>query len=352
MSSILNLTLLNLPSTNQNEASIEYFVNTPLFTFLVITVPCTLIGLIDFAVNLINVSVFAAQGLNHPVEISLFTIAASDMIKVIFIMFDNLCTNSYADIMGTPLKLDEVFFVAGSFPLGCVSRITLHVTIYVTAERCLCILLPLQVKRIVTKNVTIICVSMIVALNLLALYPVYVTYFLAWNFYPYLNKTLLGFSVATYDPVTFAMTYFLHVILVVVGLFFLVISTSVLVWQLSRKTKWRMSHTSALDAHKVAIQSRDKKSMKMVVIVAISFAIGFTPLVVTILLAYYVPEFSFGGPLDALFHHLYSISLFSMSVNSSTNIIIFYKMSRKYRDKFKQIISLNVHRKSKIIEDI
>ncbi|KAH9505319.1 hypothetical protein Btru_059251 [Bulinus truncatus] len=336
------------PVTMDQAGAID-LTNSDVFNLLVVTLPFTLIEIFDFFANILNVWVFAVQGFSNPVGISFFTIALSDIVRVVFILYENFCVSPYADLIDSPVRLDELFFVTGAFPLGCVIRITLYVTIYVTAERFLCIMFPppLSVKTMITRTTTLWMVVSIAVLNFLTLYPVYLTYFLAWNFYPDRNKTLLGLGVVYTDPVNYGVNYFLHSVLVVLGLGVLLVFTFALVIQLSRKSSWRARNTASVASQKVSLATRNRKSMRLVVVVAFSFAVSFTPLAVICLLAFYVPEFSFGGPLDALYHYLYIISLVFLSVNSSTNIFIYFKMSRNYRETLQNIFARYFYKKFK-----
>ncbi|KAH9505318.1 hypothetical protein Btru_059247 [Bulinus truncatus] len=315
-----------------------------MFTIIIITIPCTLLSLLDLVANIVNVWVFASQGLNSCVEISFFTIAVSDLLRVVFVQFENLCLNSYADTIDVPAVLLELFYVVVNWPLGCLIRATLHVTVYVTAERGLCILFPLKIKTLITRKTTVCVISGILILNALTLYPVYSTMYLSWNFYPKRNRTLLGLGFLRDRSEPLRLTYMLHVGLSLSGLCGLFLLTFLLVAQLYRRRTWRFKNSGQSEKQKDSLSSRDKRSAKMVIVVAVFYFIFFLPIVCSTLVAFFVPDFNFSGKYDAFIRISYGVALMALSVNSTINILIYFKMSTNYRETFRKLFNFSCHK--------
>ncbi|KAK7005160.1 protocadherin-15, partial [Biomphalaria glabrata] len=277
--------------------SVDY-LNWKLLSFMLVTVPCTLIGFFDLVSNFLNVCVFAAQGMKSSVEVTFFAIALTDLVRSFIVQFENLCINSYADDIDLPVVMLELFYVVVNWPLGCAIRASLHYTVYITIERCLCIMFPLTIKTIVTKKTTIFVIACIVVLNLLTLYPFYSTVYLAWSYRPKQNKTLLGIGFLKDKSEPLKITYLLHIVLVVGGLGLLVIFTGTLVTQMHYRQKWRMQNSSGFQKHKNLVSSRDRKSARLVIVIAILFVVCYLPMVVSTLASYFIPDYSFNGKYD------------------------------------------------------
>ncbi|KAK7005265.1 tachykinin-like peptides receptor 86C [Biomphalaria glabrata] len=150
---------------------------------IVITIPTTLVVMLDLMSNMINILVFAVQGLETSVNISLFTISLMDLVRIVFLLISIFYLKPFADFMEVPESLFEVFYVTVASPLGSAIRITLHITVYIAIERCLCVVFPIKIKRIITRKTTACIILAIIGFNGVTLYPIYSVYSLSWDFY-------------------------------------------------------------------------------------------------------------------------------------------------------------------------
>ncbi|KAI8794983.1 FMRFamide receptor [Biomphalaria glabrata] len=143
----------------------------PLTLFILINNTClsSVIGLLGLFANVINLIVFYRHGLNSSINISLFVMAISDMFTIIFVLGANLCFSPYIDQWSVPVMFREIYYMIGAWPSGVSYRITLYITVYITAERCLCILFPLKVKTMITPIRSKFVIALIVVLNTLTL---------------------------------------------------------------------------------------------------------------------------------------------------------------------------------------
>ncbi|KAI8794980.1 FMRFamide receptor [Biomphalaria glabrata] len=310
----------------------------PLIVFILInnTCLCSIIGLLGLVANVINLIVFYRHGLNSSINISLFVMAISDVFTIIFVLGANLCFNPYIGQWSVPVVFAEVYYITGGWPSGVSYRITLYITVYITAERCLCILFPLKVKTMVTPIRSKFVIALIVVLNTLTLVPEYSSIYMDWRYDSTRNESVLGVAFRSNRLQTQGVTFLLHVCLVVIGLFCVTTLTSILVSNLRRQTKWRLKSSS--DAkQQAAYSSRDRKSQLMVIVVATSVVICYIPLTCVSLVSVFEPQFSIVGKYSSIFVNTWgTIFIFGMT-NSSSNILIYYKMNSKFKSTFREM---------------
>ncbi|KAI8794979.1 FMRFamide receptor [Biomphalaria glabrata] len=312
----------------------------PLTLFILInnTCLCSIIGLLGLVANVINLIVFYRHGLNSSINISLFVMAISDVFTIIFVLGANLCFSPYIDHWSVPVIFAEVYYITGGWPSGVSYRITLYIAVYITAERCLCILFPLKVKTMITPIRSKFVIALIVVLNTLTLVPEYSSIYMTWRYDSTRNESVLGVAFRSNRLQTQGVTFLLHVCLVVTGLFCVTTLTSILVSNLRRQTKWRMKSSS--DAkQQAAYSSRDRKSQLMVIVVATSVVICYTPITCVSLVSVFEQQFSIGGKYSSIFVNTWgTIFIFGMT-NSSSNILIYYKMNSKFKSTLKELFS-------------
>ncbi|KAH9514382.1 hypothetical protein Btru_025063 [Bulinus truncatus] len=300
---------------------------------------CTSMGLLGLVSNVLNICVFIKQGLNTSLNISFFAMSVSDFIRIVLVHWMNFCNAPGVEDLGAPFVFSDITYLAAGWPVGCANRITMFITGYITAERCLCIAAPLKIQRIVTPFRTMVILVTIDVCNVLALVPEYVSVYYDWNFYPARNKTLLGlaFRVGAAGETQF-VTFTLHAVLMTLALTFVAISTAVLVFQLKAKSRWRRENTRDSDQQK-SISNRDRKTVKLVILVATVMVACYAPAVVLSLLSSLWPDFSFTGSLSDLFRSCWSLVYIFSVVNASVNIFIYYSMSSRYKEGLDRLLN-------------
>jgi hypothetical protein len=135
------------------------------------------------------------------------------------------------------------------------------------------------------------------------------------------------------------LAFFLHSILGTSSFVAVIVFTVLLVVQLKRKSKWRMTANEDKSASESA-STRERKTMTMVAMIATVLIVCYTPGVALSMVTFFEPEFNIVGSFKNIFLVLWSIAFVLEAVNSSINIILYYKMSTKYKETFHQIFRL------------
>uniref|UniRef100_A0A2C9LT04 G-protein coupled receptors family 1 profile domain-containing protein n=1 Tax=Biomphalaria glabrata TaxID=6526 RepID=A0A2C9LT04_BIOGL len=314
-----------------------YSLTSLVFTLVNNSCVSTGVGLFGMIANALNMAVFYRQGLSSSINISFFFISISDTFTILFIQWANICFNPYIDNTRAPLFYAELYYITGGWPSGLCCRITLYITVYVTTERCLCVLFPLKIKNMMTPTRTKTIIAFICVFNAVTLVPEYSSIYLDWYFNKVRNETILGVAFRSNRDQTQGVTWLLHVVLTVVGLFSVIVLTSVLVIHLRRQTKWRMKN-SAENKLRPTLTSRDRKSVVLVVAVATFVVISYIPLTSVSLVTVFVSEFYIGGKLFQIFRDTWAMIMLVGMTNASANIFIYYGMNSKYRQTFRELL--------------
>lgn len=292
--------------------------------------------------NIINLIIFHRQGLDTTINISFFSLGISDLLGLIFQQISNIFVSPWFVKLDLPMSYSGMQFMTARIPRGLFTRVTFFITVYITAERCLCVAFPLHIKQWITPRRTVIILISIYTLTLGTAISLYSTSFIAWKFYPERNRSLLSLGFRNFKTTAFAMSYFVLATSGVVAFLSVVILTLVLVHKLGQKNNWRK--TAVVQHGKFDCMSqRDRATVKMVVIIAGLLIICYIPSVFLCLVIFLVPEFTEIGRYRNIYSILWSVAMVLENINSSVNICFYYKMSSKYRRTFRELFSIRSH---------
>ncbi|KAK0044226.1 tachykinin-like peptides receptor 86C [Biomphalaria pfeifferi] len=309
---------------------------------LLINLLCMFIGVLGIWANILNVIVFLKQGLDNSINISFFCKSVSDLFKILFIEWANVSFNTYVDRLPMSIVFSEVYFVAGSWPSGLVCRLSLYIAVYITAERCLCILYPLKVKTLITPTRTKVSIAVIGIFNFAPLVPEYTSVYLSWTYHEERNATVLGLALRSSSTQTQGVSFLFHVAMVMFGLACVIVFTSILVVQLRRQSRWRMMNSGGNLDKTSPLSKRDRRSVAMVIVVAVALVIFYTPLASMSIITTFVAEFYISGKYTKPFLVLWNLVYIFGMVNCSLNIIIYYKMNSRFKSTLVRLFRCSV----------
>lgn len=315
-----------------------------IFEILNFVVICGLFGLFGIISNIINIIIFCKQGFANTSNIAFFGLAISDLCCLVSLEWISITMNPYFATSGLAWVLPDVMYLTGAWPHACFCRITSYITVYLTAERYISISLPLKVKEMITPKRTTLIVCSIYLVNLGTLIPEYTTSFLGWRFVPEKNTTLVALIFTTSRSQVEGLCYVLHSIFSTTSFFGVLIFTVILVNTLRRSSEWRKEATSN-SSQKVTTSTRDKRTIKMVVLIATILIICYTPGAAVAMATFAVgPEFSIKGRYINTCVAAWSIAYVFQTFNSSVNIFLYYNMSSKYKHTFDNFFLVSVRK--------
>ena len=300
-----------------------------------------LFGHFAVGANVITIIAYARMGFSDSTNISLTALAISDLGIA-------LTTVSTALNVLLPAVLSVPFTRAIILPTSVtihtlLSRISALITTYVSLERYLCVLLPLKIKTIITPKRTVI-VMVTIPVGIFALYPaILLRYPIGWRFDSKQNNTVLDLLPVYDETVLFFENIYLFImstILPFLTFFAVVLCTILLSVSLQKSKVWREANkfTSRSTggqpdqgSQSRLKQSKEIRAVKMVITIATVFIATSIPSCTQMIIIMNVPEFSFTGRYYRLFD-IIGLSFVGMnSINSGANVIIYYRMSNKFR---------------------
>lgn len=166
--------------------------------------------------------------------------------------------------------------------------------------------------------------------------PVYFVNKLAMVFFPDKNSSILSLvPTENRHHVEQASFAFNNVTVPFVAFVVIIVCTLILVVKLGNQTKWRQNSAAGLQNERVS--SRDKKVTKMVVVISTLFIVCFIPVSIIFIPMAVVPDFSVDGKYRNANIIFIGLGLILESANSALNIFIYYFMSSKYKEVFRDL---------------
>jgi len=313
-----------------------------IFTVVFTVVARGTISFFGIIFNVINIIVFSKQGFRDTVNISLFSLAISDMASLIPLLWGSVCVNPLFAKTDLPFDPSDILYITAGWPSVCFARISSWITAFITFERCLCIALPLKVKRIITKRTTIVVVVGIYVVLVASVVPTFYTFSLEPKYFPQRNKTKIGVTYTSNGDFLLYILSSINISSQLVCFFIVSVCTAILIHNLLVKSRWRRSAASA--SNQISLSNRDKKIVRMVLLISSIFIGCFLPSVVNFLVTLILAEYNMGKKYQNLFLINGSICISLAAMNSAVNIFVYYKMNSKYKTILEKILHRNLER--------
>ncbi|KAK6990390.1 growth hormone secretagogue receptor type 1 [Biomphalaria glabrata] len=325
----------NFPNANRQLLSTE---GRNLFILVNHVILCSFISMFGVGANSVNILVFLKQGLKKSLNLCFFLLAVTDLMGLLTQLWHNFCLNSYVSYINAPLVFGEIQILTAGKPNACLVRITGWITVYITAERCLSIAMPLKIKQIVTFERKALILLFIYLVNVASLVPLYFSAYFSWNFIPAKNTTFLGVSYRSNKLVIQDLLYIFQASLALAAFACTVMFTSILIVSFKKNAEWRQKSTFDSDQTKTK-SKRENRTVRMVIVVACVLIVCYTPACVSSLVSAVIQDYSITGRQSNIFEAVWSFGFLLHSVNSSINMLLYYRMSGKYKTTVQEMFS-------------
>ncbi|KAI8740839.1 neuropeptides capa receptor [Biomphalaria glabrata] len=323
----------------------EPVVNSPLelsvlhaLSAINIMVCSELIGLFGIAANIVNMINFRRQGFKDGVNVTLFTLSFCDLGALVAHQFSNMCMCPW--IRETQLfMLKSHLFTIGFYLNGYFVRVSGWLTSFITFERCLCVVWPLKVKRVITPRTATLVNLAIVLLLSLYLFPPYFIMNLNWVVLPGGNQTILAIVFKSNRETIMAVYYFIADQFIPYStILVLLLCTTITVSKLKSKLVWRQS-TTLVAANKTSTATlKERKVVAMLINISIIFIVCLLPQSTLGAAVGLERELKLNGKYFNVLLMCYSFTSLLETINCSVSIFVYYTMSTKYRQEFWEII--------------
>ncbi|XP_012945965.2 adenosine receptor A1-like [Aplysia californica] len=263
-------------------------------------------------------------------------LAVSDQCSLLTMIWLSICLNPLFYHNELPFDPRDIMHVTAGMPHIIFVKIATFVTAFITFERCLCIVVPLKVKTIITPRRTKIIIISIYVVIAVLMTPLFLGNRLEWVFDFTRNVTILKTTFTAERDMLDAITFLIPGVFATTSSFiFVICCTIILTVKLNSKTKWRQvtAAKSARPAEGVGV--KDQKVVKMVTFIAVIFIVCTLPSTLLFLYMMIDPSFRIDDRVYRnLYRALWSSSYLIETINSSVNIFVYLKMSSKYRAVF------------------
>ena len=334
------LDVLNTSEATTNSVLLPGLINDE--TFLQVLVGFSALNIVTsvFATgaNIITIIVYFKIGFADSTNISLTALAFSDLgVAVTALVSALLCiVATFLDVTFTM----NVTVPFGGIPHLLMTRVSSTITAYISIERYVCVFWPLKVKSMITAKRTFIIMVFIYGFFLCFIPGDILFYPTGWRFDAKRNKTILDLVQTTNENVKFLykiQTGMRSTALPFLTYFAVWFCTVALSLRLQKTKAWRDTasnatvHVADKGPELSARQSKEAKAVKLVVSIATVFIVCNLPPCTHIVLLLLVPGYSFNGRYNRLVG-LLGIAFFGInSINSGANLIIYFRMSSKFR---------------------
>ncbi|GFO10090.1 chemosensory receptor a [Plakobranchus ocellatus] len=312
------------------------------------------IGVLGIIGNILTILVYVKMGFSETIHMSYITLAVSDIGNIVFVMWSTICTTPIIHLLFSQFRIttDPDMFASftGAWPAQAFSKTTGLITAWISIERCLCVVFPIEVKLMITRSVT---KFVLITLFLFGCAPVAFAFFgctFEWRLDPLRNETRLFMfegNLKTLNPLNqYAFTLY-GVVYPVFSWITVTLCTAFLIAKLRKSARWRKKHLNVPANETPEGNQRSERSeiflrtshvTKMNIAIASVFILCSLINSIILLLSSFTDEFFFYGRLRYLFYLSALIAFLMSETNSSVNIIVFAVMGKRFRTTLKQIV--------------
>ncbi|KAH9507538.1 hypothetical protein Btru_051391 [Bulinus truncatus] len=277
-------------ATGNKDIINESTANEIVSTLAVIIEALSVLGIF---INATNFIIFYKLGLRSTTNIAFLALSFADLFNLLVVELGLIFLHPYFTmILPYPIIPMEISNFAAA-PHPCIARVRSWIYVFLTAERCLCIALPLKVKQVITPLRTSVTMVAIYLFNIAIALPLYADMYVDWKKDAATNRTLLGVKYR-YDrsyikaPVNMAYALAMFTSFPMIILF-----TLILIWKLQRISHWRVKSVKSTYGSDAGLK-RDKMVIRLVMVIACVLIVSLSPSMVYFMLTSVSIDFDTG----------------------------------------------------------
>ncbi|KAK0060812.1 FMRFamide receptor [Biomphalaria pfeifferi] len=293
-----------------------------------------LIGLLGIIFNSVNVIVYSKMSQGDSVNIALLALCLAELGGSVVLLLMSCFSVPELTLNYLPVE----YLISWLHIL--FSRISSCLTAFVTLERYMCVAMPLKVKVLITSRRTTAMVSIIFVAMTTSVVPTYFARKIESVMIPGTNRTMLTFTsmdASSKNMENTSVTVNNVALLLAFAVVF--ISTMLLVITLRKKSKWRSEVTSSSQSD--VMSARDKKVIKMIILIAVIFIVSYLPVVVSTAAMLSVPGYNVEGDYTIIFSITWGITFLLEGANATASIFVYLKMSSRYKCVLMTMLKFN-----------
>ncbi|KAI8752922.1 FMRFamide receptor [Biomphalaria glabrata] len=294
------------------------------------------VGVFGIVANILNIRLFRKQGYQDGVNITLTALALSDIGALVNMLVYITMLNPLIDENGVTVSKGAIGYVSFFLHEYFIKVSSLIIT-FAAVERCLCVALPLKVKRMITAKLAIAVNGVIFIVMCLYLFVHFHIMFLSWDLLPETNQTVLRFHYKSIRVMYLPTAYYATDIFLPYCTFLVLISCSAIIFvKLKSKSKWRQSNSSWGDKS-VSLMYKERKTAKLFMLVSVTCVVLLLPYYLMFTCTAFMRELAFDGAQSVIGFLVSSFTIQLETINCSITLFIYYDMSSKFRAEFRKM---------------
>ncbi|RUS77336.1 hypothetical protein EGW08_014912 [Elysia chlorotica] len=327
----------------------DYDMPEWIFSYIMEYISCAMVTVAFFGLigNTIIIITLVKMGFATPINISFCALCISDCFYIVAIAWNAICFIPAFANSDLPFRARDVAIPTGGAVGNIFCGTTAWITAYISLERCLCAVFPLKIKKIVSPGKTLFSVCAIFIVTVPFIYLPFYDFVFYTQFDEDKNQTFIGVekrNTALAKSIHRAHFIYRAVFVYSLPLVIILVCSVALAVSLKRSISWRQRQSSKSVEINNSSQQRSSKDARVVktvlALATVYIFLGGLSSVRTLVTLMW-PEFLVTGPYGRWNRSTASLtSLFSL-INSSVNVLIYYKTGSKFRKTVNQMVCLN-----------
>lgn len=304
--------------------------------------------------NIINAMVYYRQGLKDSVTVTYMALSVWDaglcfltVLSLVFLVIEK-------QQLFPEINVIDVQYVYVGYTRSVTHILSTIATVFISTELCICITVPLKVKVIFTKSRSILANFIIFVFAAACNCPAWATQGLQWSFDPQFNRTRLMLWLAASRPeVETFMATFTGAVIPVAAQTISIVCAVHLICGIHKSVEFRKQLPTTTSGgknlpsktKKCSLENGPRKSDKtasdkftklaiMTSLLTVKFLICNIPVTAVAVSRVIVPEINYSKQCSRLWAVLYISVYFSTLINSCGSILIYYRISHRFRKVF------------------
>ncbi|KAI8772752.1 neuropeptide receptor 15 [Biomphalaria glabrata] len=308
--------------------------------------------------NVIVITVFTKQGFKDSVNISMTTIAAWDLVKSLGGAMQRMSGPIGLWSPSAAQSWSNICLVIFNYLVSFATYVTSVLAAYVAVERCLCVMMPLKVKWLLTPTVSFVICGMVSFVVFGCFAVIFGIYDIVWVWDSRYNASIAIYQYNEFSTVhsvaLFAYYNLSGTLWPLISLVIIVISAVIISAKLREASKFRSQHhtggtakptkhdNSGSDKAKKTkpITNRDQKVVKMLLVIIVLYIVNLSPRVAHYLAKYFIQEYYYLRQYHNLASAMAYIVFFFDYLNGTVGLFVFLSMSSSFRATYKQTFPL------------
>ncbi|KAK3788685.1 hypothetical protein RRG08_042336 [Elysia crispata] len=307
--------------TKQGQPSLIPLVSFRIYTLFALVndhlLTCS-ISFFGIFTNSANIAVFLKMGFAESTNISFFALSIIDLLISAYTLIGKLLYSPWLYSLHRNYQTIEGGHGI-SFVMFATTGVGAWVTAIISLERCFCIMFPLKVKTIITRRRIVLLILVMTVYQATFACLIYAQ--TGPPYHQHSEKRIIYLLCSLTAPSFICF-------------FVVLVATSFLVIKLKQTMKMRSQIASQSDK----AMSKERKVVRPVIFICVIFIVCFFPNVAKLLGTIVYPKFTLTDPyLGWLSNIFYTFTFVFQSISSSTNIFVYYHMSSKFKETFREL---------------